>query len=106
MKTIAYILSLYITALSLVPCADGMVPLSVKYAIEEDAFGEHHHSEDHKDDCTPFCICVCCGSMIVFSNDAPQLNDKVDISRVGSFQFYFDYSFDYNHGVWHPPVIS
>ncbi len=59
MKILAFILSIYIFALNLAPCADYAVPDNdVKTEISQ-AIGDDHQHQD-SDLCSPFCICQCC----------------------------------------------
>jgi hypothetical protein len=106
MRIFAFILSLYITTLSVVQCADAMPPSSNHSDIEVSlAENEHNHS-DHKDDCTPFCACACCGSIVTLTTVQSLIATKIEISTDYLFYYTSDYSFDYNKGVWRPPTLS
>jgi len=106
MRIFSFILLLYLTALSIVPCTDGM-PQSSNYSHVEFSITEHDHNHsDHQDDCTPFCVCACCGSIIILATVQPMVESKSEISTDYLFNYTFEYSFDYSDGVWHPPSLS
>ena len=104
MRIFASIISIFILALSIVPCGDGLQQNSVN--IEIKAKDHDHNHSDHEDDCTPFCACVCCGSMIAVSFIQPSILSKVEISSEYQFHYNFNYSFNYSEGIWHPPATS
>lgn len=107
MKVLTFILSLYITALSIVPCSDGIEQCRDNGETEISVLQHEHNHSDHENDlCTPFCTCACCGSLITLPT--PQLisDSKVIISTTYLFAYKFDYSFEYKEGIWHPPAIS
>lgn len=59
MKHLAFILSIYIFALNLTPCADYVVSDNdVKTEISQAMDNDHQHQDS--DLCSPFCICQCC----------------------------------------------
>ncbi|WNW01702.1 DUF6660 family protein [Tenacibaculum sp. HL-MS23] len=59
MKFLAFILSIYISALNLVPCTDFDVSDNdVKTEILQAMDNDHQHQGS--DLCSPFCICQCC----------------------------------------------
>lgn len=59
MKFLAFILSIYIFTLNLVPCEDtGTFDNEVKTEISQ-GLGDNHQHQD-ADLCSPFCICQCC----------------------------------------------
>jgi len=106
MRILAFILCIYITALSVVPCTDGMPQTSHSSNTEVSAAEHDHNHSDHQDSCTLFCVCACCGTMITMPTLQPLVQVKVVISTVYLFHYTFDYSFDYSEGVWHPPSLS
>ena len=106
MRIFALITSIYIAALSVVPCTDGMPQSSIHTDIEVSAAEHDHDHSEHQDDCTPFCVCACCGSIVTLPTDKAMLENKIEISTDYLFHYTFDYSFDYSEGVWHPPSLS
>ena len=106
MRLLAFILCIYITALSVVPCTDGMPQTSNPSDTEISAAEHDHNHSDHQDHCTPFCVCACCGSIVTLPTVQDLVENKVAISTDYLFHYNFDYSFDYNEGVWHPPSLS
>ncbi len=107
MKIFTFILSIYITALSLVPCSDGFAHKPENNSSEIILKQEtHNHPSNSEDDCSTFCSCACCGSLVVLPTIYHISQATVDLSSSYSFHYTFDYSFNYNKGVWHPPCIA
>jgi hypothetical protein len=106
MKTIAFILSIYILSVLVMPCADNINYGSVDSNNEVLASSHDHNESGHEDDCPPFCICSCCGSIATYSS----IETLSNLIRIGSKEYLstykFDYSFDYSEGIWHPPANS
>lgn len=106
MRILAFILCIYITALSVVPCTDGMSQNSNHSDIEVSTTEHDHNHSDHQDNCTPFCVCACCGTMITLPTVQPLVMSRIVISTDYLFHYTFDYSVDYSEEVWHPPSLS
>lgn len=72
MKTIIHIFTIYVLALSLIPCSDGgngiVEILNHSLGLEHEHIVDHtQHSNSCGDDqCAPFCICTCCTSAVDF----------------------------------------
>lgn len=103
MKLLCLFFSLMILAQSAMPCGDDaalLKPASVSYQAAYNSI-----SSDHKDDCSPFCVCVCCSTPSVQQKESP-------ISLV-FFSFHPDYPsersekfIDVSLPVWQPPKLS
>ncbi|WP_341224783.1 DUF6660 family protein [uncultured Arcticibacterium sp.] len=107
MKIFTFILSIYITALTLVPCSDGLAHKAENMSSEISMnHQDHNHPGQSQDDCSTFCSCACCGSLVVLPTTYHISQARVDLSSSYTFLYTFDYSFDYNKGVWHPPCIA
>ena len=113
MKIATNIFTIYMLALSLVPCGDGGGGI---VEIANLLFGEEHqhisgheqHSNDCGDDlCSPFCICSCCSSVL----DAPiklpfQIKSPPPIpGRTPLFVPNITYS-SFPSTIWQPPKFS
>jgi hypothetical protein len=87
------------------PCTDGI--LFIESTCSSELEHKHHdHSHDTNDTCTPFCTCACCGSIIAMPHIYQLPQSKIELSSSYQFHYAFDYFFDYNEGVWHPPTNS
>ena len=91
--------------MAIIPCADIIVVNECSSdSIELRDFDHSHDHTNHTDDCTPFCTCICCGSIVIASTaqilDFPSNRFLTSID----FSYDFDYSLDYNKGIWHPPT--
>ncbi len=106
MRLFSFILSIYVLALSVVPCSDGIAHKldDVDANIEVSQTEHDHNPSDHSDYCTPFCSCSCCGSLTTVPTGHQIGEVKILASTTYLFPYKFDYSSDYTEGVWHPPV--
>jgi len=107
MRIIAFILALSVFYLSVLTCSDGMIGEPI--AVEEctGAVDSHEHSHDGDDDCTPFCVCDCCGAFITvpkaFRFDVKEIQ-KNHLPCNSNF-YSMNYKYNFNQGVWHPPTV-
>ena len=64
MKHLSIILSVYLLALAIIPCVDGVVMEAghdeTHVHVEFDGSDGHNHEHDGDDDCSPLCACSCC----------------------------------------------
>ena len=113
MKGIIKILTIYLIALSFVPCGDGgggiVEIINHLFDIEHQHISDHeHHSRNcGDDDCSPFCVCICCSIAI---------NVPEEITKFRPFTLWcFNerptnlsniYSFTFSSSIWHPPTFS
>ncbi|MBK8516770.1 MAG: hypothetical protein IPL55_11000 [Saprospiraceae bacterium] len=94
-------------ALSIIPCADGITrSTDNRNTIISVNHHDHKQSDHNKDQCTPFCTCACCGSLFFMLHITKLTPLKIDLSSLFELHYSFDYTFDYNIGVWHPPTLS
>ena len=102
------ILSIYLTALSFLPCADLEVNSLVHISKELSSYKENHSHNKEKDLCSPFCICNCCGSQITsFSEfviiDFP-IPSKGIKTQLPTYKSVFASNFF--GSIWQPPQIA
>ena len=103
MRLSAFILSIIILALSLVPCSDDDNCNEPNIALSSDHSG-HEHDEDS---CTPFCTCSCCGCA-GFVLAAPILNvefPEVKTQIQPATTYNSDFTSSYFYFFWQPPKI-
>lgn len=85
MKTLAFILSIYIFALNLTPCEDNSVLDSdVQTEVSQPADNDHQHQG--RDLCSPFCICQCCQ---ISAMQFRLVNVEYDLSYISTQDFFF-----------------
>ncbi len=106
MKIFAFILSIYITSLSFVPCSDASSHCSTNTNIEQVSNEQASNHSDHKDNCSPFCVCDCCGTLITMPDILPFFDTGIVCSTTYLSFYTCNYSFDYDQGIWHPPSIA
>ncbi len=105
MKTFAITLSLYILVLSFVPCGDGRECNEIE-EVKISASSDHDHHKHDEENCTPFCICSCCGTSMISLN-IPEILSEIEQVYVIDFPVYIEspLSVTYFH-IWQPPKIS
>ncbi len=103
MKFLAFILSIYILALNLTPCADYSVPDDeVKIEISQ-AIGDDHQHQD-SDLCSPFCSCQCCHINATHFKIA---DIELDIKLISTLDFFYlnGSEKDINTSILQPPRV-
>jgi hypothetical protein len=107
MKLINIIFSIYIIALSCMPCADAAINIGnnpVSYHTDTNSSSDNHH----EDACSPFCICNCCNCAGFYkSNDYTKTNAFVNTSIEKQTTEYTSTLFsNFQNSIWQPPQIS
>lgn len=75
MKLFAFILSIVVLVLSVIPCADVPEDHSVQKVELSSTTSSHHHSDD--DHCSPFCTCHCCQSSFFVTHMAVTFSTEI-----------------------------
>ena len=103
MKIIAIILSVYISALTLVPCVDNHI--SDKGSLTELCQKSNDSDMPDVDLCSPLCTCNCCGTSISFEQSV--FFESLTIVP-SALKFYFRISVltEIALSFWQPPKIS
>lgn len=65
MRWVLFFFSMYLLALSVMPCSDTTVSEGDTVTSISDANTEHHHAHQLVDTCSPFCSCACCTHTLV-----------------------------------------
>lgn len=105
MKFFALIFSFYFLALPVMPCSDQD---DCKYpSVEQSAFSTTDHSDHDQDteNCSPFCMCACCGHSCTVQYFQTALNL---IPPTGSQKITHHSTFvsEVSFSIWQPPKIS
>ncbi len=102
MKIIAFILSIFVFVSAVTPCSDGKTCDELGRA----EMPHHDHSEDENDDCSPFCVCTCCGS--TFLESKISITPFLATTHFFKFDFHYSffYAFSYKEKIWHPPILN
>jgi hypothetical protein len=83
MNYLAFILSIYIFALNLAPCADyELSDTHVKTELLQDT-GDNHQGSDL---CSPFCVCQCCH---ISATDSKKTESKLDLVYISTQDFFY-----------------
>ena len=107
MKWLNFLLSIYITALSCLPCTDVKTNIETNSTIELTS-NENNHNHSHEEDtCPPFCECNCCGAQVL--NYTPLLTFEFPIvfkSIKQKESFYTsNLSSNFFGSIWQPPQL-
>jgi hypothetical protein len=99
-------MAIYILVLSAVPCSDAHN--SCNKTVETEQNTEHSHEHDSDDNCSPFCICNCCGSHIaVIEIPFYSLNVHYSYSLVEKVALRNDsFIATFFNNIWQPPKIT
>lgn len=107
MKMLNLILSIYVTLLSCLPCADmdanSLAHSSIDHSIKHD-----NHSHDLENDlCSPFCSCNCCGQQIMTIFPSLIYENTIKFKEIKSSISIYKSVFTSNFygSIWQPPQI-
>lgn len=106
-KWITIILSVYLLALSNMPCAD-MEVNSAAHKIAQFS-SEANHSHDKQNDlCSPFCVCNCCGAQVLSYQNHIIFDFPVAFSLISIQLPTYNSVFASNFygSIWQPPQIA
>jgi hypothetical protein len=106
-KLITVLFSIYIIALSCLPCADaGKAVVNDSKTFQSET---HSATDEHTDDaCSPFCICNCC-HYSDFHKTADAVKKEVILRTFTEMQgtAYTSTLFStFHNSIWQPPQIS
>ena len=107
MKFLTLIFSIYLLALSIVPCSDAFnAGQNDKENVTFSA--AHDHSTENADFCSSFCICNCCTSPVISKFQAYHL--PIPIIKIFPEQKFpirkLSFISVYTGNTWHPPQIT
>lgn len=94
-------------ALAIVPCADEADICAVNpTTIELHAGGEEHNHNQHKDECSPFCCCSCCGLSLSTIVVKPASASSPLVCTSADFSFLLRSAQSSPDAIWQPPILS
>jgi hypothetical protein len=91
--------------LSFLPCADRdckQIDNSNKQFITTN----HEQHEDGQEDCSPFCICDCCGQITNFSLDFVQLDFYLPSLKQTFPVYSVSFQSETFFNIWQPPKLA
>lgn len=107
MKFFTVIFSIYILALSVMPCSDAYNDCKDNTEFADNS-QSHNHKSDTNDFCSPFCTCTCC-SVSANPNFAPfsiEVKKLVAVSKLSFQNREFFLASNFYGNIWQPPKIS
>lgn len=103
-KFLKIILSVHFLLLSCMPCADAETSNYNNSGPEWVHSVKHHHD----DFCSPFCICSCCGSVVISHPQVESFEffhpNFIPEQKTAGYEFAFISNFTGN--IWQPPKIN
>lgn len=107
MKWLAILLSIYLLALSNMPCADMEVNSIAHKKAQFASEANHSHDKDN-DLCSPFCACNCCGAQVLSYQSVITFNfplaNSIILSPLPVYTSVFASNF--YGSIWQPPQIA
>lgn len=105
MKLFACILSIYIVALTAIPCIDRPEDSHLqKSEIGGNAANSHQHTEG--DQCSPFCTCNCCATPVIYQDFSVQFDGFSFIEQSISVEYTSAIFSCHLSSIWQPPQIA
>ena len=99
--------------LAILPCSDAFYEcMSNSNRIKQTTqTAEHNHKKEHKDFCSPFCLCQCCGTIAgaTLNFKTPEIQMvkfHLDDKRKVSPHYRCKSLFPYYGNIWQPPKIN
>ena len=94
---------MYVLALSFAPCADELECNEI-YTTES-SHSKHTHE---KENCTPFCICACCGQPVTSKINYPVAQTILKPETFNKSIAIYNQTFisQFSANIWQPPKIS
>jgi hypothetical protein len=92
--------------LSVIPCSDAHNECIS--GAKDSQTQNHNHNQDKDDNCSPFCICSCCGSSIQITTiQTSEICNEIEfIIRETKFNQDFSFISNFHTNIWQPPKIS
>jgi hypothetical protein len=101
MRFFAFIFSVYIFGLTLVPCVDRPDPdAGCKVVLTQT--GNDQHANDI-DQCSPFCSCECCVTLVIQQDSSVHFDTFFMPQEYHSTEYVSAFPSDYLNAIWQPP---
>ncbi len=103
MKFFTIIFSIYILVLSLAPCGD-----NVECGEHNKTEKSHNNHKHENENCTPFCICACCGQPVTSKINYPVAQTILKPENFNNSKAIYTQTFisQFSATIWQPPKIS
>ncbi|MDZ7614743.1 MAG: DUF6660 family protein [Flavobacteriaceae bacterium] len=110
MKLVTYIISIYLIALSCMPCVD-MEVNSAEHKKNEITSNHNEKSSDHDKEnnlCPPFCSCNCCGSQTVSYFKITSFSFLIVTKKIKTQlpSYTSKFASNFYGSIWQPPQIA
>ncbi len=103
MRIIAIILSILTITLSALPCDDEVIIDSEQLTFVSQSADNHSHSAN--DLCTPFCVCVCCASIVIEPNIQQDISNSVISTSELNTYYIVSFSGNFLDRIFQPPQV-
>jgi hypothetical protein len=107
-KTVNFILSIYLVVLACLPCADIEVNSAAHDSIAHQSEQDDHSHDKDSDFCAPFCTCNCCGLQIASYFQITNIEIALVSILIETKQPVYKSIFASNYfgSIWQPPQIA
>lgn len=107
MKFFTVIFSIYILALSVMPCSDAYNDCKDNTEFSDNS-QSHSHKSDTNDICSPFCTCACCSVSAnpKFTPFSIKITKLIAVSKLSFHNREFFLASNFYGNIWQPPKIS
>jgi hypothetical protein len=101
MKIFTILCSFFIFYLVTIPCVDEIIHIE-KSMLENTTPQGHSCNHEDQDSCSPFCVCSCCGIVVVLTNIIFD-SQPVFIQETEFLSIYTETSSNFFQSFWQPP---
>lgn len=107
MKFFTIIFSIYLVAISFLPCGDAYNDCN-NSKPQTETTQDHSHKNDHNDICSPFCTCACCSTTVNFAFQPLKIKEaKLIFAETQKFPIWdFNFVSNFYGNIWQPPKIN
>lgn len=107
MKYLAFIFTIYLMGMMVLPCSDAYNECTPTTQANVKVTDNHSHGTDENDNCSPFCNCSCCHT-IVDAKFAAQYSVATKPSFKETKFIFTNQRFvsNYYGNIWQPPKLN
>ena len=107
MKIVSFIFSLYLLTLSFMPCTDGEdCKDETQSQTSTFATTDHSNHDNDTENCSPFCVCACCGQNITTLFYPVDFLSFKPVSKQVFSVYTSAFVSEVYFNIWQPPKIS
>jgi hypothetical protein len=105
-KFLTVLFTCYIITLSFMPCNDADDCVQENAIEHSSVNSDHAEHEGDTENCTPFCMCACCGQSYHFEYFPASLGFESAILVLEESKYQATFISGYACSIWKPPQLS